>query len=137
MRAVLLVQLLLAFSMGVSTDGQTVRRPKPTAPVKPPLGTTFTGCLAKSSTHAKEYELTVTSVSATGTSTASKTYRLMPVAAGVKLDEHVGHRVTITGSQTGATANKQPAQGAKTQTQTQPQPQVRVTDVHHVAPDCK
>ena len=131
MRAILLLHLVLALSFGASTYGQTVRRPKPTAPVKPPPGTTFTGCLAKSSTHAKEYELTVTSVSATGTSTASKTYRLMPVAAGVKLDEHVGHRVTITGSQTGATGDKQPSRGAKTQ------PQVRVTDVHHVAPDCK
>jgi hypothetical protein len=131
MRAVLLLQLLLAFSMGASTYAQTVRRPQPTAPVKPPPGTTFTGCLSKSSTHAKEYELTVTSVSAAGTATTSKVYRLMPVAAGVKLDEHVGHRVTITGSQTGATGDTQPVRGAKTQ------PQVRVTDVHHVAPDCK
>jgi len=130
MRAILLTQLLVVF-VSATMAAQTVRPPKAAAPVKPLPGTTFTGCLAKSSMGANEYALTVTTVAAAGTTTASKVYRLMPVAAGVNLAEHVGHRVTITGSQTDASNDKQAAKSANTQLQ------VRVTDVHHIAPDCK
>jgi hypothetical protein len=127
MRAAVLTSVLalLCLCLPRTVDAQSVRPPKPTAPVKPPAGTTFTGCLAKSSATPKEYELTVTSVAAGATTPTSKVYRLMPIAAGLNLAEHVGHRVTITGSQTGATDAKQT------------RPQVRVTDIHHVAPDCK
>ena len=143
MRAALLTPLLASLCVSlsaVSFDPQVVRPPKPAAPVKPPAGTTFTGCLTKSAAHPKEYELTVTSVAPGATAPASKVYRLMPVVAGVNLAEHVGHRVTITGSQTGAAdakpAGATDAKSAGTATAT-PQLQVRVTDIHHVAPDCK
>jgi hypothetical protein len=132
MRAVLLTQILVALYVSAAVEAQSVRQPKPTAPVKPPAGTTFTGCLTETKERPKGYELTVTSVSEKGTTPASTVYRLMPVATGVNLAEHVGHRVTITGSQTGA------AQGNETSRGTNKQPlQVRVTDVHHIAPDCK
>ena len=134
MRAVLLTELVLALSVAAAVGAQSVRQPSAATPAKPPAGTTFTGCLSerKGSPKEKEYELTVTSVSATGTKPTSTIYRLMPVAPGVNLAEHVGHRVTITGSQTGAVpANAtDPATG-------KPAVAVRVTDVHHVAPGCK
>ena len=134
MRAVLLTELVLALSVAAAVEAQTVRQPSAATPAKPPAGTTFTGCLAerKSDSKEKEYELTVTSVSATATTPTSTVYRLMPVAAGVNLAEHVGHRVTITGSQTGA-APANPTDLAKSK----PPLAVRVTDVHHVAPGCK
>jgi hypothetical protein len=131
MRALLLTNLLVALCVSATVGAQSVRQPKPAAPVKPAAGTTFTGCLSKSSGSPTEYDLTVTSVSASGTATASKVYRLTPVAAGVKLGEHVGHRVTITGSETTAADVKQTA-GA-----TGKQLRVRAMDVHHIAPNCK
>jgi hypothetical protein len=132
MRAVLLTNLLVALFVSAAVGAQEVRQPKSAAPVKPPAGTTFTGCLTKSSISGSptEYDLTVTSVSATGTATTSKVYRLMP-AAGVNLAEHVGHRVTITGSETTATDVKQTAGSMAKQLR------VRAMDIHHIAPNCK
>src|SRR5687767_14640489 len=98
MSAALLTTLLIALYVSAGVEAQSVRQPKPAAPVKPPAGTTFTGCLTKGSGSPTAYDLTVTSTSASGTATESKMYRLMP-AAGVNLTEHVGHRVTITGTQ--------------------------------------
>ena len=130
MSAVLLTNFLVALYVSAAVGAQSVRPPKAAAPVKPPAGTTFTGCLAKGSGSPTAYDLTVTSTSPSGTMTASKVYRLLP-AAGVNLAEHVGHRVTITGSQTVAADVKQTAGG------TAKQSQVRATDIHHVAPTCK
>jgi hypothetical protein len=72
----------------------------------------------------------VTSISAGGTATESKVYRLVP-AAGLNLAEHAGHRVTITGSQAASADVKQTAGGNAKQLQ------VRAMDIHHVAPSCK
>lgn len=130
MSAVLLTNLLVALYVSAALEAQSVRQPKPAAPVKPPAGTTFTGCLTKGSGSPTAYDLTVTSMSASGTATESKMYRLMP-AAGMNLAEHVGHRVTITGSQTASADVKQTAGG------TAKQLQVRATDIHHIAPNCK
>jgi hypothetical protein len=137
MSAVVLTHLLVALYLSalVEAQSQSVRPPKPAAPVKPPAGTTFTGCLTKSSGSPTTYDLTVTNMSASGTATESKVYRLMPVA-GVDLAEHAGHRVTITGSQAASADVKQTA-GKQTAGGPAKQLQLRATDIHHVAPTCK
>jgi hypothetical protein len=118
--------LLLA---GFASPGTTIAPARGLGPAQQP--TALTGCLEKGA--AKD---TYTLKSADG-----KTYTL--TSATVKLDQHVGHKVTVTGTpagmETGALKDTSaaPAPPAKSGEAAMPSGVLTVTTLKHVSSECK
>jgi hypothetical protein len=99
---------------------------------------TVTGCLEKGD-DANTFKLSHTADTAGATTKAAEAmkpdYELIGAPASLKLSEHVGHKVTITGSKVDA---KEAAkiEGEKSATGEAMERHLKVTDIKHVAATC-
>jgi hypothetical protein len=100
--------------------------------------TTVTGCLEKGS-DANTFKLTHTADTAgvaTKTAEAMKPdYELIGAPASLKLSEHVGHKVTITGTKASAEEAAK-IEGGKSATAEAMERHLKVTEIKHVAATC-
>jgi hypothetical protein len=106
---------LLAFGLAVNAQDTTIKSETKTSGAQPKT-VSYTGCVA-AGTETKTYVLskaipvvTRETVGTTGTTTVSQSYILVP-GPSVTVEEHVGHKVEVTGTMT-------PAGDSKTETKT-------------------
>jgi hypothetical protein len=99
---------------------------------------TITGCLEKSD-DGKSFKLSHTADTAGVATKAAEAmkpdYELIGAPASVKLSEHVGHKVTVTGAKVGAkeAANIEGKESAAAEVMER---HLKVTDIKHVAATC-
>jgi len=99
---------------------------------------TVTGCLEKGG-DANTFKLTHTADDAGAATKAAEAmkpdYELIGAPASLKLSEHVGHKVTVTGTKTGA---KEAAkiEGKSTAAAEAMERHLKVSDIKHVAATC-
>jgi hypothetical protein len=100
--------------------------------------TTITGCLEKGD-DANDFKLTHTADKAGAATKAAEAmkpdYELIGAPASLKLSEHVGHKVTVTGTKVGA---KEAAkiEGKESAAAEAMERHLKVTDIKHVAATC-
>jgi len=107
---------LLAFGLAVNAQDTTVKTETKTSGAQPKT-VSYTGCVG-AGTETKTYVLskaipvarTTETVGTTGTTTVTQSYILVP-GPTVEVQEHVGHKVEVTGTLT-------PAGDSKTETKT-------------------
>ena len=107
--------------------------------------TTVTGCLAKG-TDATTYTLNAATPATAGkeqskeaaNSAEARSYIVMAKDSSLKLADHVGHRVTLTGTveEMASVAKGEPAKPGATGTTGKATPHLMVTSMKHVAATC-
>jgi hypothetical protein len=99
---------------------------------------TVTGCLEKGD-DANTFKLTHTADTAGAATKAAEAmkpdYELIGAPASLKLSEHVGHKVTVTGAKVGAEEAAK-IEGKKSATAEAMERHLKVTDIKHVAATC-
>ena len=102
---------------------------------------TMTGCLEKGD-EANTFKLThVADDAGAGTKTAEAmkpNWELIGAPASLKLSEHVGHKVTVTGSKAGAeeSAKMEGKTGSASTAKEATERHLKVTELKHVAATC-
>ena len=117
------LSILLAFALALGAYGT----PKASAQEKTAGGkTTITGCLQKGD-EPGEYSITAED---------GKTYGLR--SKTVKLSEHLGHKVTVTGTLRAESAEKEKGEAAEHEKKEAAEAgDIRVTDLHMVSDKCQ
>jgi hypothetical protein len=99
---------------------------------------TITGCLEKGG-DANTFKLSHTADTAGVTAKAAEAmkpdYELIGAPASLKLSEHVGHKVTVTGTKVG-TKEAAKIEGEKSTAGEAMERHLKVTDIKHVAATC-
>jgi hypothetical protein len=101
---------------------------------------TLTGCLEKGD-EANTFKLTHVADeagAATKTAEAMKPdWELIGAPASLKISEHVGHKVTVTGTKAGAgEASKMEGKTGASKAKESAERHLKVTDIKHVSPTC-
>ncbi len=99
---------------------------------------TVTGCLEKGG-DANTFKLSHTADTAGAATKAAEAmkpdYELIGAPASLKLSEHVGHKVTVTGTKVGAEEAAK-IEGGKSATAESMERHLKVTEMKHVAATC-
>ena len=122
-----------AFGLLLAGFGQAAQEAKKSDDV-----VTITGCLEKGD-DANTFKLSHTADDASATKQVSEAmkpnYELIGAPASLKLSEHVGHKVTVTGTKVGA-KDAAKIEGNKSATAEAMERHLKVTDIKHVAATC-
>jgi hypothetical protein len=122
-----------AFALALAGFGQAAQETKKSDDV-----VTVTGCLEKGG-DANTFKLSHTADDASATKQVSEAmkpnYELIGAPASLKLSEHVGHKVTVTGTKVGA-EDAAKIEGNKSAASEAMERHLKVTDIKHVAATC-